>query len=154
MESTRNLALQVLLARVFLVRTVGIIPHLAGHLKSSEIGRHVSAAMSRADFQAREAIQGSVKHHAGKEDSGFERISDDVPQVTFSFKSVRLDDILGRLRVHENDDASSCALAQNGSNLGPDRSSPHHMTADGGALALPNSLTACSKLLGRQIRKL
>jgi len=48
----------------------------------------------RADFQARKAIQGSVKHHAGKKDSRFERISDDVAQVTFSLQAVGLDDIL------------------------------------------------------------
>src|SRR6266478_363010 len=136
----KNLALQVL-ARVFLVRTVGIIPHLAVHLKSSEIGRHVSAAMSRADFQAREAIQGSVKHHVGKEDSGFERISDDVPQVTFSFKSVGLDDILGRLRVHENDDAKFLRLGPERVKSGSRQILAHHMTADGGGHVMGEDLS-------------
>jgi len=114
----KNLALQVL-ARVFLVRTVGIIPHLTGHLKSSEIGRHVSAAMSRADFQARESDPGFRQTSCGKETAVSRGFSDDVPQVTFSFKSVGLDDILGRLRVHENDDAKFLRLGPETVKSGP-----------------------------------
>src|SRR6266481_6336732 len=89
--------------------------------------------MSRANFQAGEAVQGSVKHHARKEDSGFERIPDDVAQVASSLQPVGLDDILCSLRVHENHNAEFLRLSPERVKSGSREILAQHMTADGGA---------------------
>ena len=105
----QNLALQVV-ARLLLVRAIGIGPHLAGDFGPPEIGRQVAARVRRADFQAGEAVECPVEHHARKENRGFQGISDDIAQVASSLERIFLEDILGALRMHENHNAKFLRL--------------------------------------------
>src|SRR5258706_13574204 len=90
---------------MFLIHTIGIIPNLAGHLKTPEVGWHVPAAERRADFQSRKAIQGSIKHHVSEKDGGLERVPEDVAEDASSLASIELHHVFRGLRMHDNNDA-------------------------------------------------
>ena len=138
---------------MFLVRAIGIGPHFAGDFGPPEIGRQIAAAVRRAEFQAGEAVECSVEHHAREENRGFQGIPDDIAQVASSLERIFLEDILGALRVHENHDAEFLRLGPERIVLRQGNVFPQDVPADGGA-ARPQFLDGVFELLGRQVGKL
>ena len=54
-------------ARVFLVGAIGVRPHVAGHIRPSEIGRQIAAGMRAADSQSGETVERSVENQTREE---------------------------------------------------------------------------------------
>src|SRR2546426_4594494 len=73
----KELLLEVL-ARMFLVGAVRIVPDVARYIRTAEVGRQIAPSMRAADFHAGKTVERSVENHAREEDGGFQRIPDNV----------------------------------------------------------------------------
>ena len=96
----------------------------APRVRSTKVGRQVSAGMSGADLQSRKTIEGSLENQMRQKDGGLQRIADRVAERSLAAEPL----VRGRAGAccgcMNNMTPSCSALAQNGSNFRSDSSCP------------------------------
>src|SRR5262249_39249522 len=85
---------------LFRIHAIRIATNLAGNFSAAQVRRKIAAAVGADEFEVGELVERTVQHHAGEKESGFQRVSDNVTQISSQIApSIVFDDVVRAGRV-------------------------------------------------------